>query len=114
MSFIQVGNEQIRLNGEGHLASYDDWTEDVARAMAERDQIVLEKCHWIAIHFMREFYQEYETEIPAKEVGEIVMANLSQLDEVAYIRFASVYQEFHSADDFINEVSRLTKRPIRS
>ena len=77
MSFLQVGSEQIRLNGEGHLASYDDWTEDVARAMAERDQIVLEKCHWIAIHFMREFYNEYET---APSPRRIVKSVGDQLD----------------------------------
>lgn len=57
-------------------------------------------------------YNEYETEIPAKEVGEIVMAHLAQLDEVAYIRFASVYQEFHTAKDFIHEVARLTQGPV--
>ena len=59
-----------------------------------------------------EIHNEYETEIPAKDVGEIVMRHLADLDEVAYIRFASVYQEFHSADDFIREVSSLTKRPL--
>ncbi|MCA9139351.1 MAG: transcriptional repressor NrdR, partial [Planctomycetales bacterium] len=59
-----------------------------------------------------QIYNDYETEIPAKEVGEIVMSHLAKLDEVAYIRFASVYQEFHSADDFIREITDLTKRPI--
>ena len=55
-----------------------------------------------------QIYNDYETEIPAKEVGEIVMEHLAKLDEVAYIRFASVYQEFHSAEDFIREVTGLT------
>ncbi len=59
-------------------------------------------------------YNDYETEIPAKEVGEIVMGHLAKLDEVAYIRFASVYQEFHTAKDFIHEVARLTQGPIPS
>jgi len=54
-------------------------------------------------------YNEYENEIPAKEVGEIVMSHLAKRDEVAYIRFASVYQEFHSAEDFIREVAQLAK-----
>ncbi|MEO1615329.1 MAG: transcriptional regulator NrdR [Planctomycetota bacterium] len=55
-------------------------------------------------------YNEYEREIPAKELGEIVMSQLVGLDEVAYIRFASVYQEFHSAEDFLREVSQLAAR----
>ncbi|OUT59788.1 Transcriptional repressor NrdR [Stieleria bergensis] len=57
-----------------------------------------------------QIYNEHENEIPAKELGEIVMTHLAALDEVAYIRFASVYQVFQSADEFIREVSRLTNR----
>lgn len=60
-----------------------------------------------------QIYNDYDTEIPATDVGKIVMTHLGQLDEVAYIRFASVYHEFHSADDFINEVTGLNKRPIK-
>ncbi len=56
-----------------------------------------------------QIYNDYETEIPAAEVGEIVMSQLAKRDEVAYIRFASVYQEFHSAEDFLREVAELTK-----
>ena len=55
-----------------------------------------------------EIYNDFEDEIPAREVGEIVLKHLATLDEVAYIRFASVYQEFHSAEDFMREVAGLT------
>lgn len=61
-----------------------------------------------------QIYNDYDTEIPAKDVGNIVMEHLVKLDEVAYIRFASVYQEFHTAEDFIREVTGLTKRPIET
>ena len=61
-----------------------------------------------------QIYRDYDTEIPAKDVGNIVMEHLVKLDEVAYIRFASVYQEFHTAEDFIREVTGLTKRPIET
>ncbi|MDV6029210.1 MULTISPECIES: transcriptional regulator NrdR [Pirellulaceae] len=85
----------------------------IERACSKRS-VPSDKIEQVVQSIETQIYQEYETEIPAKEVGEIVMAHLARLDEVAYIRFASVYQEFHSADDFINEVTRLTKRPIRS
>ncbi|QEF97586.1 Transcriptional repressor NrdR [Stieleria maiorica] len=85
----------------------------IERACSKRS-VPSDKIEQIVQSIETEIYQEYETEIPAKEVGEIVMAHLSRLDEVAYIRFASVYQEFHSAEDFINEVTRLSKRPIRT
>lgn len=41
-----------------------------------------------------------ETEIPALLIGELVMRSLHDLDPVAYVRFASIYQDFHEAQDF--------------
>jgi len=45
-----------------------------------------------------------ESEIPAADVGNLVMAQLQQLDGVAYIRFASVYREFKDVDEFLAAV----------
>lgn len=83
----------------------------IERACSKRS-IHSDKIEQIVQNIESQVYNEYETEIPVRELGDIVMAHLSQLDEVAYIRFASVYHEFHSAEDFISEVTRLTKRPI--
>lgn len=46
-------------------------------------------------------------EIPADEVGLTILAPLRTLDEVAYLRFASVYQQYESVDDFEAEIARL-------
>lgn len=56
-------------------------------------------------------------EIPAHEVGLAILRPLRQLDEVAYLRFASVYRAFESADDFEEEISllraeRTTSQPV--
>ncbi|MEL6109764.1 MAG: transcriptional regulator NrdR [Planctomycetota bacterium] len=83
----------------------------IERACSKRP-VTSERIERLVQSIEAEIYNDYETEIPAKDVGEIVMRHLAQLDEVAYIRFASVYQEFHSADDFIREVTGLTKRPV--
>jgi transcriptional repressor NrdR len=48
-----------------------------------------------------------EAEVPAKLIGEQVMAHLRQLDEVAYVRFASVYRSFKDIDEFMAELSTL-------
>ena len=85
----------------------------IERACSKRP-VTSERIEQVVQSIEAQIYNEYETEIPAKDVGEIVMRHLAQLDEVAYIRFASVYQEFHSAEDFINEVTRLTKRPVQA
>lgn len=46
-------------------------------------------------------------EVPAHEIGLAVLAPLRELDEVAYLRFASVYRAFQSAEDFENEIATL-------
>ena len=46
-------------------------------------------------------------EVPAHEVGMAILGPLRELDEVAYLRFASVYRAFESADDFVDEIARL-------
>ncbi len=48
-------------------------------------------------------------EMPSSEVGELVMRKLHELDEVAYVRFASVYRQFRDITDFMKEVKGLLK-----
>ena len=50
-----------------------------------------------------------EREIASRFIGEVVMKNLRKLDEVAFIRFASVYRRFEDITEFSEEVERLTK-----
>jgi transcriptional repressor NrdR len=50
-----------------------------------------------------------EREIPARQVGEMVMHELYKLDKVAYIRFASVYRSFQDVDDFRDVIKSLDK-----
>jgi hypothetical protein len=50
--------------------------------------------------------EKYEREVPAEVIGRLVMNELRQLDEVAYVRFASVYRRFQEATDFVQEVKR--------
>lgn len=52
-----------------------------------------------------------EREVPAKLVGEKVMEHLHHLDEVAYVRFASVYRRFKDISEFKDEIDRLQKQP---
>jgi transcriptional repressor NrdR len=51
-----------------------------------------------------------ETEIVSTSVGEEVMKELSQLDQVAYVRFASVYREFKDIDQFMEEIKALAQQ----
>jgi transcriptional repressor NrdR len=50
---------------------------------------------------------KYEREVPGEVIGRLVMDGLRQLDDVAYVRFASVYRRFQEATDFVHEVKKL-------
>jgi transcriptional repressor NrdR len=54
-----------------------------------------------------------EREIPARQVGEMVMEELRHLDEVAYVRFASVYRSFQDVEAFHDEIAHLRRRRPR-
>jgi transcriptional repressor NrdR len=52
-------------------------------------------------------YASGDTEVTSQAIGEIVMDELKQLDEVAYVRFASVYRQFKDIETFMTELSKL-------
>ena len=52
----------------------------------------------------QEIHERDETEIDSRAIGEMLMERLRQLDQVAYVRFASVYREFQDVRDFVDEL----------
>ena len=50
-----------------------------------------------------------KNEISSTEIGELVMEKLKELDEVAYVRFASVYRQFRDIQTFMDELSKLLR-----
>ena len=72
--------------------------------------ISVEQIERIADTIIMESESEFEKEIPSIMLGKKVMTALEKLDEVAYIRYASVYRRFRDAGQFMNEVERLIGR----
>lgn len=58
-------------------------------------------------HITHQLRTAGERELPSRRVGELVMSELRKLDEVAYVRYASVYRQFQDAAEFAEEVERL-------
>jgi len=54
---------------------------------------------------------KYDREVPGEVLGKMVMDALRETDEVAYVRFASVYRRFQEATDFVQEVKKLGGKP---
>ena len=59
---------------------------------------------------VNEVTDKYEREVPAEFIGKLVMEGLRQIDDVAYVRFASVYRRFQEATDFVHEVKKLENK----
>jgi transcriptional repressor NrdR len=53
---------------------------------------------------------KFESEVPGAAIGERVMAELRDLDDVAYVRYASVYRRFQEATDFVHEIKKLEQQ----
>ena len=56
---------------------------------------------------VNEVTDKYEREVPAEVIGKLVIDGLRAIDDVAYVRFASVYRRFQEATDFVHEVKKL-------
>ncbi|MBF0263826.1 MAG: TusE/DsrC/DsvC family sulfur relay protein [Gammaproteobacteria bacterium] len=57
---VLVGETEIPINNKGFIINFDDWTEGYAKTVAKNDELELIDCHWKLIHFLREFYEEYQ------------------------------------------------------
>ncbi|MBE6607220.1 MAG: transcriptional repressor NrdR [Ruminococcaceae bacterium] len=58
----------------------------------------------------QELYNSLRGEVSSTEIGEMVMTRLKALDEVSYVRFASVYREFKDIETFLSEIRQLQKK----
>ena len=57
----------------------------------------------------REIYENYEREVATSVIGEKVMGVLRRIDDVAYVRFASVYREFKDVTEFLSEIEQIKR-----
>lgn len=98
----------IKRNGE--KKPFD--LEKVVRSMqiaCRKRPVTAEQIEETASHIMRELEMGGDTEIKAEHIGELIMDELSKLDKVAYIRFASVYKDFREAKDFEDFMEKIEK-----
>lgn len=75
----------------------------------EKRPISQEKIEETVDRIEREIVEMGEKEVPSKEIGERIMKSLHSLDQVAYVRFASVYREFKDVNHFMKELEGLLK-----
>jgi len=78
------------------------------RKACEKRPVSVEAIEQIADEVEKYLYAEYGREVPTVTIGEIIMDKLHELDQVAYVRFASVYRQFENVSDFVKEIRGLS------
>jgi len=75
----------------------------------EKRPISLEKLENIINKIEIQLQNNFSKEVKSKEIGEMIMKSLRSLDEVAYVRFASVYRQFRDVSHFMKELKKFLK-----
>jgi transcriptional repressor NrdR len=75
--------------------------------------VSIERLEAAIAHIKHQLRATGEREIKSLVLGELVMSELQKLDEVAYIRFASVYRRFQDLNEFREEIDRLSREPAK-
>ena len=77
----------------------------------EKRPVGLDQLEKSATEIETELHGRIEREVPTSLIGEMVMKRLKDIDEVAYVRFASVYRSFKDSESFMEELNKLLKEP---
>ena len=97
----------IKSNGQREPFDRDKLMRSIQIALRKRP-VEAERVERVVNGIVRRLESSGESEIPTAAIGEMVMDALANLDQVAYVRFASVYRNFREAKDFEDFVGRLS------
>ncbi|HIT19757.1 MAG TPA: transcriptional repressor NrdR [Candidatus Fimivivens faecavium] len=76
----------------------------------EKRQVSLSQLESAVVEIEQTLQNSLDREIPTARIGEIAMEKLREIDEAAYVRFASVYRQFKDIDTFIEELNKLKEK----
>jgi transcriptional repressor NrdR len=103
--FTTVERVQLRdlfvVKSDGRRVAFD--REKLGRSISialRKRPVEGERIERVVSSIVRQLEASGETDIPSQQIGELVMETLKEVDEVAYVRFASVYRDFREAKDF--------------
>ncbi len=96
------------VKSDGNRQSFDKGKikRGIVKA-CEKRPVPIEKIDALADEIAKKVYNSMEQEISSKLIGEMVMDGLKELDEVAYVRYASVYRSFKDISSFMKELQRM-------
>jgi transcriptional repressor NrdR len=103
----------IKRNGRRVPFDRDKLLRSVQIALRKRP-VEPERIEQVVSRIVRELETMGEAEVSSETIGELVMDNLRRLDDVAYVRFASVYRNFREAKDFESVLDELSGEDTRT
>lgn len=103
----------IKRDGRRSPFNEEKLRAGLLRALQKRP-VSVEQIETAVARIIRKAMTAGEREVASSQIGEWVMEELHQLDQVAYVRFASVYRSFQDIDEFKKEISRLTRHAKRT
>jgi transcriptional repressor NrdR len=98
----------VKRDGRREEFSKEKLLSGITRACQKRP-VSQEAIEGLVEQILDRLSSSYDREVPAQEIGALVMDGLRQLDAVAYVRFASVYRRFEEATEFVQEVKKLER-----
>ena len=98
----------VKRDGKREPFSREKIVAGISRA-CEKRPISLNQIEEIVERIEGDIQRRAPGELPSREIGEKVMEELQKLDEVAYVRFASVYRHFKDVNEFLDEIQGLVK-----
>lgn len=96
----------VKKDGSREVYQRSKMMNGLLRA-CEKRPISISQIEAIADDIEKELYNSMEKEIESKRIGELVMNRLKKIDDVAYVRFASVYRQFKDINTFLEELNKL-------
>jgi transcriptional repressor NrdR len=78
----------------------------------QKRPVSIEQMNKIVDEIENEIYNSMREEVSSREIGEMVMEKLKKIDEISYVRFASVYRQFKDINTFIEELQKLLTEKI--
>ncbi|RII00525.1 transcriptional repressor NrdR [candidate division NPL-UPA2 bacterium Unc8] len=102
----------VKRDGRRELFDRQKILNGITRA-CEKRPISAEKIEELVDEIEKMLQERLQGEVSSREIGKMVMEKLNELDEVAYIRFASVYRQFKEVTDFMREISELRVTPTK-
>jgi transcriptional repressor NrdR len=100
----------VKRDGKREPFSREKVIAGISRA-TEKRPVPLARIEEMVDRIETEIQRQAPGEVESKTIGELVMSELQQVDEVAYVRFASVYRHFKDVNEFLQEIQGLVREP---